>query len=339
MFLLRLLRILLFPLSVLYGVIVSVRNLLYDVCILKSSTFKKPLITVGNLSVGGTGKTPQIEYLIRLLQNKYNVAVLSRGYKRKSKGFVLADKNATVLSLGDEPFQYHQKFDKIQVAVNGDRVEGVTKILETKPNTEVILLDDAYQHRKIKAGYQILLSSYDSLFYNDFMMPTGNLRELWWGTKRANVIIVTKCPKSLSATEQQKIINRLKPKKQQKVFFSTISYANEIKGSNALLLKGFVKQKITVITGIAKPKPLLDYLRSLGANFEHLEFPDHHHFTKDELNTIQQKGKNSKILTTEKDYVRLVHDIDELYYLPIETKLLNNAEVFDKEILSFVAKC
>lgn len=335
---LKILRILLFPFSILYGCIVSVRSWLYDFNVLTSTSFKLPIITVGNLSVGGTGKTPQIEYLIRLLQDQYQIAVLSRGYKRKSKGFVLADAKTTVETLGDEPFQYHQKFKEIQVAVDANRVEGVSKILKNKPDTQIILLDDAYQHRKIKAGFQILLSSYDQLFYNDFMMPTGNLRELWWGKKRADVIVVTKCPQNLSEQEQQIIIQKIKPNSAQKVFFTAIKYANTVQGSAILPLTIFLQQKITLVTGIAKPKPLVDFLQNLGANFEHISYPDHHHFTAKDVEKIQAKAVHSKIVTTEKDFVRLEQHLKEVYYLPIETYFLNQVKLFDEQVLNFIAK-
>lgn len=332
----KILRVFLFPFSVLYGIIVSIRNLFFDWGILKSTSFKLPIITVGNLSVGGTGKTPQIEYLIRLLQHQYQIAVLSRGYKRKSEGFVLADEKTTVEELGDEPFQFYQKFSKVEVAVNGNRVEGVQQILKLKSNTDIILLDDAYQHRKIKAGYQILLTAYSDLFYKDFMMPTGNLRELWWGKNRANVIIVTKCPVDLSVEEQNEITKKINPLKHQQVFFTTIGYSAVLKGSEEIQLKDLKIQKVILITGIAKPAPLVSYLQDNGIQFEHLKFPDHHHFTAAEIKTIQEKSKTAKIITTEKDYVRLEKEIQELYYLPIETVFLNKQEVFDEEILNFV---
>ncbi|ANW97483.1 tetraacyldisaccharide 4'-kinase [Wenyingzhuangia fucanilytica] len=332
------LRILLLPFSVLYGIIVSFRNLMYDFGFFKSTSFDIPIITVGNLSVGGTGKTPQIEYLIRLLQDKTNIAVLSRGYKRKSKGFVLANENTTVEELGDEPFQFYQKFSKINVAVNGDRVAGVKQLLKLQAKTNLILLDDAYQHRRIKAGYQILLSAYADLFYKDFMMPTGNLRELWWGKNRADVIVVTKCPKDLSVEEQLKITAKINPSNKQKVFFTTIAYAPVLKGSKKIALEDLQHKKVILITGIAKPEPLLTYLKSKEITFEHLAFPDHHHFTIDEIKTIQQKGKEATILTTEKDYVRLEKEIEELYYLPIETVFINNQKLFNEQVEQYVNK-
>ncbi|WP_336622735.1 tetraacyldisaccharide 4'-kinase [Wenyingzhuangia sp. 2_MG-2023] len=333
------LRVLLFPFSVLYASIVVIRNLLFDTGVLKSTSFDLPIITVGNLSVGGTGKTPQIEYLIRLLRKKHKIAVLSRGYKRKSKGFVLANPEITVANLGDEPYQYYKKFDDITVAVDGNRVEGVQKIRTQKPLTEIILLDDAYQHRKIKAGYQILLTSYHDLFYKDFMMPTGNLRELWWGKKRADSIVVTKCPEDLSVEEQQNILRKIAPNKNQQVYFTKITYADSVFGTSEISLKDLKDSEsegVVLVTGIAKPKPLMDYLTFLGIEFEHLKFSDHHNFSVKELGEIHEKSISKKIITTEKDYVRLQDEIDNLYYLPIEIQFLNRSDVFDTAILDFI---
>ena len=188
----KFIRFLLFPFALLYDLVTTIRNSFYDVGVFKSTSFNVPIIAVGNLSVGGTGKTPQVEYLIRLFEKEKSIAVLSRGYKRKTKGFVLASEEHEVEDLGDVPFQYFKKFPNITVAVNSNRVEGVHRILFAKPKTNLIVLDDAYQHRKINAGYQILLTTYKDVFYKDFMLPTGNLREMWWGKKRANSIVVTK---------------------------------------------------------------------------------------------------------------------------------------------------
>ncbi len=194
----NLIRKIVFPFAILYGLVTSLRNFLYDAGILKSFSFNLPVIVVGNLSVGGTGKTPQIEYLIRLLSDKYKVAALSRGYKRKTTGFILADANANAEIIGDEPFQYYTKFPNIQVAVDADRKNGIEQLLSNSRQPEVVLLDDAYQHRKVKAGFYILLTSYNELYSDDFQLPTGNLRENRSGAKRANVIVVTKCPSDLS---------------------------------------------------------------------------------------------------------------------------------------------
>jgi tetraacyldisaccharide 4'-kinase len=192
------LRKILFPFAVLYGFITSIRNFLFDYRILKSYSFPIPVIAVGNLSVGGTGKTPQIEYLIRLLSNKYKIATLSRGYKRKSEGFILANATSNAEILGDEPFQFYKKFPNIQVAVDANRKNGIEQLLSQSNKPDVILLDDAFQHRKVKAGFYILLTAYNDLFINDFMLPTGNLRESRSGAKRADMIIVTKCPRDIS---------------------------------------------------------------------------------------------------------------------------------------------
>ena len=208
----NLLRKILFPFAILYGLITSFRNFLFDKGILKSYSFDLPIIAVGNLSVGGTGKTPQIEYLIRLLSDNYKVATLSRGYKRKSEGFVLADKNANAEILGDEPFQFYQKFPNVQVAVDANRKNGIEQLLNQNEKPEIILLDDAFQHRKVKAGYYILLTAYNDLYADDYILPTGNLRESRSGAKRANIVIVTKCPANLSLDKQNTIKKKLKRK-------------------------------------------------------------------------------------------------------------------------------
>ena len=202
-------RKILFPFSFLYFFIISLRNYFYDVGILKFFSFEIPIIVVGNLSVGGTGKTPMIEYLIRLLSENYKVATLSRGYKRKSKGFVLANAETDVLEIGDEPYQFLKKFPKIQVAVDANRKRGIENLLTQKNAPDIILLDDAYQHRKVKAGFYILLTAYEDFFFDDFILPVGNLREDKSGAKRADIVIVTKCPLAISIMEQEKIRNKI----------------------------------------------------------------------------------------------------------------------------------
>src|SRR5436190_16710825 len=224
----NLLRKILFPFAVLYGFITGIRNFLFDKNILKSYSFDLPVLAVGNLSVGGTGKTPQIEYLIRLLSSRYRVATLSRGYKRKSEGFVLANESSNAEILGDEPFQFFRKFRDIQVAVDADRKNGIEQLLAQPEKPEMILLDDAYQHRRVKAGFYILLTAYGDLYADDFILPAGNLRESRSGAKRADVIIVTKCPKNLSVAEQEKIKKKLAPKVGQDVFFTFIDYDEKV---------------------------------------------------------------------------------------------------------------
>ena len=202
-------RKIVFPISIIYGIVTNIRNRMFDTGLLKSTRFELPVIAVGNLNVGGTGKTPQIEYLIRLLKASNKIAVLSRGYKRKTSGFVLADETSDAKQIGDEPFQYYQKFKDIKVAVDEKRVHGIEQLLTTNNPPEIVLLDDAYQHRKVNAGFYILLTSYEKLYANDYLLPTGNLRESKSGAKRAQVVIVTKCPENLSEQEQQKISKKL----------------------------------------------------------------------------------------------------------------------------------
>ncbi|MCL4165419.1 UNVERIFIED_CONTAM: hypothetical protein GTU68_059268, partial [Idotea baltica] len=208
-----------------YYLVTWLRNVFYDTGFFKSQSYKFPVIAVGNLSVGGTGKTPMIEYLITLLKDTKQIATLSRGYKRNSKGFYLANKSANASLLGDEPFQFYRKFKKdIQVAVDADRQNGIANLMQQETSPEVVLLDDAYQHRKVQAGFYILLSTYSNLYINDWVLPTGNLREPRGGAKRANFIVVTKCPDGLSDIEKEKIIKKINPKANQYVFFSTICY-------------------------------------------------------------------------------------------------------------------
>lgn len=333
-----LLRKLLFPFAILYGFITSLRNYLYDKGILKSYSFDIPVIAVGNLSVGGTGKTPQIEYLIRLLSPKYKVATLSRGYKRKSKGFVLADENGNAQILGDEPFQYFRKFPNIQVAVDADRKNGIEQLLNQKQKPEIILLDDAYQHRKVKAGFYILLTSYGDLFSDDFMLPTGNLRESRSGAKRANVVIVTKCPSNISKQEREAIKNKIGL--EVPVFFSTVSYDDKVyNDSETLAVMELKSMSKVLLAGIAKPKPFFYYLKS--DTDEIMTFPDHHHFSESEITAIKNKAGEKIIITTEKDFVRLEAKNlkKQLFYLPIKSELIENQEAFDQTLLNYVGTC
>lgn len=328
-------RYLLFPFSILYGCITSIRNFLFDKGILKSYSFDIPVIAVGNLSVGGTGKTPQIEYLIRLLSDNYKIATLSRGYKRKSKGFILADETTTAAFLGDEPFQFYKKFPKIQVAVDADRKNGIEKLLSQSDKPDVILLDDAFQHRKVKAGFYILLTSYDDLFYKDFILPTGNLRESRSGANRTDLIIVTKCPKNLSYEEQNNIRNEIGLDKD--IFFTFIDYDEKVYSiDKELEVNSIKKSDKLLVAGIAKPEP---FFRHLDAKTnEKISFPDHHNFSDSDIENIKNKSKNSLIITTEKDFVRLNGKLpnEQLFYLPIKSKFINNELVFNSEIIKFI---
>ena len=331
----KFLRIILFPFSILYGWITNIRNFLFDKGILKSFVFDIPIIAVGNLSVGGTGKTPQIEYLIRLLSDKYKVATLSRGYKRKSEGFILANETSNAETLGDEPFQFYKKFPQIQVAVDANRKNGIEQLLSQHNKPEIILLDDAFQHRKVKAGFYILLTSYNDLFSEDFMLPTGNLRENRSGAKRANLIIVTKCPPTLSDVEQNAIRNKIGLDKD--IFITYISYDDKVySDENELQVSEIKKLDKIVIAGIANPEPFYTFLNAKINNT--ITFADHHNFSDADIKQIKNKANENLIITTEKDFVRLNGKLpkEQLFYLPIKTSFLNNQETFDTEILNFI---
>lgn len=312
-------RFLLLPFAILYGLGVHLRHFLYDRGWLSSKRYPFPILCVGNLAVGGTGKTPMVEYLVRLLGQE-QVAILSRGYRRKTRGFVLADDSATAMTLGDEPYQYHRKFPRATVAVCESRQEGIERLLEN-PHFKYIILDDAFQHRKVQAGTNLLLTSYDKLYTQDFLLPVGSLRDIRSRARKAQIIIVTKCPE-LTQTEQEKIIQQLKPLPSQKVYFTTIAYSDRVYShEDSQALKDFIATPFTLVTGIANPTPLVDFLEKQGASFEHLAYSDHHHFSNRELEFLRQK---ERILTTEKDYVRLEGALSTLYYLPIETQFLND---------------
>ncbi|RED19504.1 lipid-A-disaccharide kinase [Flavobacterium cutihirudinis] len=333
----NLLRKILFPFAILYGFITSIRNFLFDKGILKSTSFDIPVIAVGNLSVGGTGKTPQIEYLIRLLSDQYRIATLSRGYKRKSEGFVLADATSNAEILGDEPFQFYQKFPNIQVAVDANRTNGIQQLLSQKNKPEVILLDDAYQHRKVKAGFYILLTSFDDLYADDYMLPTGNLRESRSGANRASIVVVTKCPKNLSEEKREQIRLKLKLSCSQQSFFTFIDYDDMVYGKEEKIAVNELKSESKLlIAGIAKPTPFFDYLKN--ETDECLTFPDHHHFSDADLDAIKNKANGRKIITTEKDYVRLKDSklVSQLYYLPIKSTFINHQQNFDATVLEYV---
>ncbi|TVZ57722.1 lipid-A-disaccharide kinase [Flavobacteriaceae bacterium MAR_2010_105] len=333
----KILRKILIPFVPLYYSVTWLRNMLYDLGIKPSKSYAVPVICVGNLSVGGTGKSPMIEYLIRLLQSEYKVATLSRGYKRKSKGFVLANASSKAADIGDEPFQFHRKFKNIQVGVDTNRCHGIETLLEQHQPPNLILLDDAFQHRKVNAGLNILLTSYSDLFVNDMVLPAGNLREPKSGAERADIILVTKCPNDISASKKQEIVNSLKLLKHQKVFFSSVVYSESVKNDEDNFLLADLKGKhFTLVTGIANPKPLELYLKRNHLDFEHLQFKDHHEFSEKDIQLLETKGL---IVTTEKDFVRLetnLNKTNKLYYLPIEVEI-DNAQEFNKYITDFIS--
>lgn len=316
-------RKLLFPFSLLYGGITALRNFLYNKGCLKSKSYDFPVICVGNLSTGGTGKSPMIELLVSLLKDEYKIAVLSRGYKRKTKGYREVLANNLVEEVGDEPLQFKKKYPEITVAVCEDRQTGIEKL---KYLADMVLLDDAFQHRKVKASVNILLTSFDKLYSDDCMLPTGNLREPKFGAKRADIIVVTKCPENISDSKMEEIKQKLKLKPYQEIYFSKIGYSSEIKNETESKPLSYIKnQTFLLVTGIANPKPLVDLLKNEGLSFEEKSFPDHHNFTTSEIERLK---KHRLILTTEKDFMRLqpIANATEIYYLPIKTVILNEAE-------------
>jgi len=333
------LRKLLLPFSLIYLLVTAVRNFFYNKGIFKSYSFSVPVIAIGNLSTGGTGKTPQTEYLIRLLSDNYKVATLSRGYKRKSKGFVLGSTTSDADILGDEPFQFYQKFPHIRVAVDADRKNGIEQLLSLSPKPQVLLLDDAYQHRRVKAGLYILLTAYGDIYADDFLLPAGNLREGRAGANRAAIIIVTKCPPALSQNAMDAIVKKLKPNPSQKVYFTCIEYDSSVYSEERQLTEEEVKStEKALVAGIAKPKPFFDHLKQAGD--EILTYADHHDFTEKELEELEEKSKIKIIVTTEKDYVRLRGKLpkNRLFYLPIQSRFLTGGGEFDKIILNYVEK-
>ena len=333
----KVLRYLLLPVVPIYWFVTKLRNWCFDLGIFQSKSYDFPVICIGNLSVGGTGKTPMTEYLIEQLKGNYKLATLSRGYGRSTKGFLLADANSSAANLGDEPFQLYTKFkDDIVVSVDEKRVHGIDTLMSTIKDIDMVLLDDAFQHRHVKAGFNILLTSHDQLYVNDMCLPTGNLRESISGASRADAIIVTKCPVGITDSDKSKITALLNPKPQQEVYFSRISYSEMALNSDTEKgLSDFKDSKFTLITGIANPKPLVSHLEALGLAFDHLSYSDHHKFSDTEIKTIKSRGL---ILTTEKDYTRLAPHFeteDALFYLPIRTIIDRKAD-FEAQINAFI---
>lgn len=332
----KLIRIILFPFVPIYYFVTWLRNWLYDRGLKSSKSYNIPIICVGNLSTGGTGKTPMIEYLIRSLNHHKSIATLSRGYKRITEGFVLADEDATADTIGDEPYQFYRKFEDIKVAVDGNRQNGIEQLLHLEDKPEVILLDDAYQHRKVRAGLNILLTAYHNLYCNDIVLPTGNLREPRAGAKRADIIVVTKCPRDINEAEKIQIASKLRIRTHQKLFFSHIDYSEKVFSKDKELELNSLPN-FTLVTGIANAKPLVEFLESKGLEFNHIEYPDHYSFRPNDIEMLSEK---EMIVTTEKDYVRLSNNESleaKLYYLPIEM-IIDDTLVFNESIKAFVTK-
>lgn len=340
-------RILLLPFALLYWLIIGIRNWLYNKNIFKSTSFGLSLICVGNLSVGGTGKSPMVEYLVRILKDNFRIATLSRGYKRKTKGYSLADETSTALEIGDEPMQFHLKFPDVPVAVGEQRLEAIPQLLHDKPETEAIILDDAFQHRAIKAGLNILLTECNNLFTRDFYLPTGDLRDLKSSYKRAEIIVVTKCDPLLSRSGRKKIMREIKPKTGQVVFFTAIEYDEPCHINTKQIYHLDEKSEVLLVTGIANPRPLKNLLEENVKEYQLLQYPDHHIFTIDDLKEIRKKFRQMEspdkiILTTEKDAVRLVkfnNDLADLplYVIPVRHYFLfGEAEKFNELVTNFI---
>lgn len=304
---------------------------------------------MGNLATGGTGKTPMTEYLIRLLKNNYKTATLSRGYKRKTIGFAIADDDTTALEIGDEPMQFHQKFADVTIAVGEERIVAIPQLLHDRPETEVIILDDAFQHRQVKAGLNIILTEYDNLYTRDFILPAGDLRDVRSSSKRADIVIVTKCKADLSVAEKNAIINEINPASNQTVYFTTIVYSKPYH----LFTKEVIDIKhnwgILLVCGIANPRPLKEHLTKHADTYEMLRYADHHIFHSNDLKEIKQQFEKIKadkkiVLTTEKDAVRL-HKFEQeltnfpIYVVPIAHEFMfDEAEKFNTIVTDFIKR-
>jgi len=348
-----LIKILIYPLALLYALVVLLRNKLFDWRILRSKKFSIPVITVGNLSYGGTGKTPHIEYLIRLFREKYRVCVVSRGYGRSTRGFILASEGHSARDIGDEPLQYFKKFQDITVAVDERRARGINQVLKINPAVNMALLDDAFQHRYVRPDLSILLTDFHHLYINDYPLPTGTLREFRRGAKRADIIIVTKTPRIFSPILRRELEVQLHPTSHQKVFYSYIDYLEPVPLSTTVTEAGprAKYSYILMLTGIANSYPLQEHLRSQCNELVIREFPDHHTYSAEDIRSIIDTfhnilSKDKVIFTTEKDAMRLERkEFSELlrgmpvYYIPIRIRFHHHDETrFDKFIQSYVER-
>lgn len=345
--LLKPVRILLLPFSLIYGLIVYIRNWLFDVKFFQSASFNLPLICIGNLSVGGTGKSPMVEFLIENLKDRFNMAILSRGYKRRTRGYALATGITNALEIGDEPMQFFNKYPEVTVAVGEERIVAIPQLLHDRPDTQVIILDDAFQHRYVKAGYNILLTDVNNLFTRDWFLPTGDLRDQKKSYLRANLIVVTKCPPDLSLAEKHRLIREINPAPYQQLFFSSIRYGEPYQIIRKDIYLPQAETEVLLITGIANPGPLKKHLEETFREYDELAYSDHHIFSIDDLHYIlkrfnQMSSPQKIMLTTEKDAVRLLkfsHQLRELplYVIPITPVFLFHEEnEFTRLITTFI---
>ena len=346
------LRLILLPFACIYGLVMVIRGKMFDWHLLPSEVFSIPVICVGNLSYGGTGKTPMVEYIVRLIGNDIKMATLSRGYKRKTRGYVLATKKSTFEEIGDEPLQYKTKFSNIEVAVHERRRFGIKKLMNAFPDLGLVVLDDAYQHRYVNAGLNILLTDFHKLYVNDYPIPAGSLREFRSGAKRADIIIVTKTPSVLSPITRRRITDLIKPRSHQQLLFSYISYGEPqpLCEEHSELKKDYYNT-ILLFSGIANSYPLQDHLRPKCHELHVIDFMDHHKYTEGDLEEIKANfenmfTRNKVIFTTEKDAMRLdksvLSDIIKtlpVFYIPIEMGFHNgDSVIFDDQIRAYVEK-
>lgn len=342
-------RYLLFPFSVLYGLGVHIRNRMFDKKIFRSAEFNFPVICVGNLAVGGTGKTPMVEYLVELISPQYKTATLSRGYKRKTKGFAIADTETTAVEIGDEPMQIHIKYPDVTVAVSEERVIGIPQLLHEKPGVKTIILDDAFQHREVIAGLNILLTAYSNLYTRDILLPAGDLRDTRSSSHRADIIVITKCKSSLSESEKNELTKEIDPLPHQSVYFTKIQYGAPYHIFHKTQKIPLNNTGVLLVCGIANPEPLKTALETIVDSYEALFFRDHHIFDSSDLKEIRKRfdeinAENKMIITTEKDAVRLMKYQDVIADLPIyvwpmqHRFLFDESEKFDSQVMNFIQR-
>jgi tetraacyldisaccharide 4'-kinase len=347
--------ILLYPFSLIYGLIIWIRNTLFDYEIIRSTEFPIPIISVGNISTGGTGKTPHIEYLVELLKDQFRVATLSRGYKRKTKHFILAGPDPEVSEIGDEPVQIKRKYPDIEVAVDRRRVHGIREMMKRIPDLDVILLDDAYQHRYVKPGLSILLIDFNRPIWEDHLLPAGRLREQAYEKRRANIILITKCPDRLKPIERRIIVKDLRLFPFQHLYFTKLTYGAPVpvfdeneKPQNLAEMKAD-RPRILMVTGIAGPRLFKKHLRSISTHITEISYPDHHDFSSRDVERIVQtfremEGAQKLLFTTEKDATRLrkftnidASVRDRMYYVPLGIDVLNeDRENLNNHIRNYV---
>lgn len=337
----------LYPFSLVYHIVTGFRNVFYNLGIYKSTKFKTPIINVGNLSVGGSGKSPMVMYLAELLSKNRRTGVLSRGYGRKTKGYAVVNYESNYKMVGDEAMQLFERFkNRFVIGVSEERVPGAKKLIEDM-DLDVLILDDAFQHRAIKAGLNILMTDYNDPYFKDFILPSGDLRESRSGAKRAQIVMVSKCPNDLTEEKKQYYISRINPQHYQKIFFSKITYDEQIfcyDSTKSLPDNNLAYYDILLITGIANPTPLVNHLAKFSQRVKHLKFKDHHNFSDQDIKNIIEEykklGEYKLILTTEKDYVRL-KSFDYLrelvYYWPINVNI-DKKEEFNQIIMNYVGK-